>query len=67
MNETGQSTANAARNTTRIVDEKSILNGKTPNNPIQTKAKLGIVGEGYQAKKKAFLSIISNIDDTFLN
>lgn len=34
MNETGQSTANAARNTTRIVDEKSILNAKTPNNPI---------------------------------
>ena len=48
MNETGQSTANPAHTTARP-DEKSF------NQQSESKKQINLAGEGYEAKKKAFL------------
>ena len=60
MNETGQSTANPAHTTARP-DEKSF------NQQSESKKQINLAGEGYEAKKKAFLQVIGDVSQTFLN
>lgn len=58
MNETGQSTANPAHTTARLDDKDFKAAG--PGDAQNEAAKLNLMGEGFEAKKKAFLNVISD-------
>ena len=60
MNETGLSTANAAHTTARP-DSKQFKEAANNAN------KLKLTGEGHEAKKKAFLQVIGDVQQSFLN
>jgi|LauGreDrversion4_2_1035121.scaffolds.fasta_scaffold238781_4 hypothetical protein len=63
MNETGQSTANPAAATSRIDERESKLAGGKDGKDL---SKVMVAGEA-EGKKKVFLSVINDVEQSFLN